>query len=140
MVIFMMQMKQWIISFYSLTFFQNVACTGASSFFFSENKIKIISFLLDFGFFAVLIALKIWITNRNLERRGVRMDKQRPVQVVAVVIESGTVYSLVLITLMVVYLSNSWAQYPVLDAIVQIIVRISLYFSFLFRVSNPLLN
>ena len=62
----------------------------------------------------VLIALRIWLT----ERRASAVFRSRSLTPVAVIIiESGAIYSVALLTVLVLFLTNSWAQYIVLDMV-----------------------
>ncbi|EJC99759.1 uncharacterized protein FOMMEDRAFT_93188, partial [Fomitiporia mediterranea MF3/22] len=93
-LIFIPKLKQWIVSFFSLTLFTNLTCTA-------------------------LIAFKIWWTGRQLQS----VSPQRVHSpVLAIVVESGMVYSTALISLMAAYVSGSWGHYVILDMMAQIIV------------------
>lgn len=92
-LIFIPKLKQWIVSFFSLTLFTNLTCTA-------------------------LIAFKIWWTGRQLQS----VSPQRVHSpVLAIVVESGMVYSTALISLMAAYVSGSWGHYVILDMMAQII-------------------
>ncbi|KAL5513724.1 hypothetical protein ACEPAH_4124 [Sanghuangporus vaninii] len=105
-LIFIPQLKRWIVSIFSLTLFTNASCTA-------------------------LIAFRIWWTGRQLRSASWRNSLS---PVIAIVVESAAVYSVSLISLMAAYLSGSWGHYIVLDMMPQIIaitflmiiVRISL--------------
>ncbi|EJC99753.1 uncharacterized protein FOMMEDRAFT_170339 [Fomitiporia mediterranea MF3/22] len=92
-LIFIPRLKQWIVSFFSLTLFTNASCTA-------------------------LIAFKIWWTGRQLGRASHRRNLT---PVMAIIIESGSVYSISLISLMCAYLSGTWGHYIVLDMMTPII-------------------
>ncbi|KAF8325936.1 hypothetical protein F5887DRAFT_1065154 [Amanita rubescens] len=98
--VFVQQLQQWIISFFITTFATNVICTA-------------------------LVAFRIWFINRQtIVFTGYSM---RPV--IFLVVESGAVYSLTLLVLLILYKVQSWFQYVVLDAglvFSMIIIRIGL--------------
>ena len=60
-----------------------------------------------------LIAVKIWKINRFSSQ----FVGHSLTPVMLVVIESGAVYSCTLIALLGCYLTNSWAQYLILDSV-----------------------
>ena len=62
-----------------------------------------------------LIALRIWSVDRAGGRYRETKSTLKPV--LAVVIESGAIYSASLTILLAVYLSHSWAHFIVLDAV-----------------------
>ncbi|KAI0047512.1 hypothetical protein FA95DRAFT_1559059 [Auriscalpium vulgare] len=99
--VFITQLHNWIVSFFSLTLFTNFSCTA-------------------------LIAGRIWWVHR----KTVAMVRGRSIMPAAmVVIESGAIYSACLIILIALYLSGSFAQYILLDAGIVfslIIVRVGL--------------
>ncbi|KAH0828879.1 hypothetical protein J3R83DRAFT_2266 [Lanmaoa asiatica] len=91
--IFITELQNWIVSFFSLTLFTNFSCTS-------------------------LIAMRIlWIHHRA----NTAISSRNVVSAAIVVIESGAIYSGCLIILLSLYLSNSFAQYLMLDAVTQII-------------------
>jgi len=85
---------RWVAAFFAITLATNVICTS-------------------------LIALRIWSVDRAGGRYRETKSALRPV--LAVVIESGAIYSASLTVLLAVYLSHSWAHFIVLDAITPII-------------------
>jgi len=98
--------KQWVASFFATTLITNGGCT-------------------------ILIALKIWLT----ERQTSAVFRSRSALSVAImIVESGAIYSIALVTVLALFLANSWAQYIVLDMVIQltgiayslIIVRVGL--------------
>ncbi|KAH8111796.1 hypothetical protein DFH11DRAFT_578183 [Phellopilus nigrolimitatus] len=91
--VFKLLLKHWILAFFSLTLFTNFTCTA-------------------------LIAFKIWWTERQLAGLVFRNSLS---PVIAIVIESGALYSASLISLMTTYASGSWACYIALDMTTQII-------------------
>ncbi|KAH0828905.1 hypothetical protein J3R83DRAFT_2324 [Lanmaoa asiatica] len=89
--IFITELQNWIVSFFSLTLFTN---------------------------FSSLIAMRIlWIHHRA----NTAISSRSVVSAAIVVIESGALYSGCLIILLSLYLSNSFVQYLMLDAVTQII-------------------
>ncbi|EJC99754.1 uncharacterized protein FOMMEDRAFT_142685 [Fomitiporia mediterranea MF3/22] len=92
-LIFVPELGASIVAFFALTLFTNLACT-------------------------TLIAAKIWWTGRQLGRytRGRNLSP-----VLAIVVESGSIYSAALISLIAAFLSRSWGHYIILDMVVQII-------------------
>ncbi|KZP24249.1 hypothetical protein FIBSPDRAFT_822382 [Athelia psychrophila] len=91
--VFVMQLHNWIISFFALTLFTNFIAT-------------------------FLIAFRIWRTHR---RAGGLTIGRSLVPTIVLVIESGAIYSATLVILISLYLSGSYAQYIALDAVTQII-------------------
>ncbi|KAF8503020.1 hypothetical protein BU17DRAFT_101872 [Hysterangium stoloniferum] len=91
--VFASTLSGWITSFFTLTLATNVICTS-------------------------LIAARIWFTTRKVARFS---GQQTLMPVVIVVVESGFIYSASCITLLVVYLIGSNAQYPALDGTFPII-------------------
>ncbi|KAF8735513.1 hypothetical protein AX14_001946 [Amanita brunnescens Koide BX004] len=90
--VFVQKLQEWIISFFSSTFSTNVICTG-------------------------LVASRIWFVNRQTSVfTGYSM---RPI--IFLVIESGAVYSLTLLVLLILYKAQSWFQYVLLDAVSPIV-------------------
>ncbi|KAF8896594.1 hypothetical protein BD779DRAFT_1668355 [Infundibulicybe gibba] len=90
--IFVPQLKKWIISFFSLTLVTNIICTS-------------------------LIAFRIWYVNHQCTAFSSR--SLRPV--LRLVIESGAIYSITLLVLLILYKTHSWFQYVVVDAVSPII-------------------
>ncbi|PFH47759.1 hypothetical protein AMATHDRAFT_125871, partial [Amanita thiersii Skay4041] len=90
--IFVKELQEWIVSFFTMTFATNVICTG-------------------------LVAIRIWYINRQtIVFTGHSM---RPVMLL--VIESGAVYSATLLVLLILYKVKSWFQYVLLDAVSPIV-------------------
>uniref|UniRef100_A0A8H8CDL8 Uncharacterized protein n=1 Tax=Psilocybe cubensis TaxID=181762 RepID=A0A8H8CDL8_PSICU len=91
--IFIGSLGRWSISFFSLTLFTNLTCT-------------------------VLIALKIWWMHKRTKSivSGVSV-----LPAMVIIIESGALYSAVLIILLTTYAAGSYSQYIALDAVTQII-------------------
>lgn len=67
-----------------------------------------------------LIAFRIWSVDHAASKFRQNKSTLRPV--LAVVVESGAIYSASLTALLAVYLSHSWAQFIILDAVTPIIV------------------
>lgn len=100
----MQQLQDWIVSFFISTFATNVICTGELQRNFTPNRGS-----QD----VALVAFRIWFINRQtIVFTGYSM---RPI--IFLVIESGAVYSVTLLVLLVLYKSQSWFQYVVLDAV-----------------------
>ncbi|KAF9005456.1 hypothetical protein BDQ17DRAFT_1303828 [Cyathus striatus] len=91
--VFITQLQDWIVSFFSLTLFTNFSSTS-------------------------LIAMRIWWNHRKMS--GV-VSGRSLVPAAVVIIESGAIYSACLVILLSLYLSGSFAQYIVLDAVTQVI-------------------
>jgi len=92
-VVFRENLSRWIISFFVLTLATNLICT-------------------------ILIAARIWTINRFTTHI---IDNSNLKPVMLVILESGAIYSCTLITLLACYLSGSWAQYLILDAVSSIV-------------------
>ncbi|KAE9384786.1 hypothetical protein BT96DRAFT_622171 [Gymnopus androsaceus JB14] len=92
--VFINDLQNWIVSFFSLTLFTNFSCTS-------------------------LIAGRIWWVHRRT--MGLVVSGHSLVPAAVVIIESGAIYSVCLIILLSLYLSGSFAQYIVLDAVTQVI-------------------
>ncbi|KAI0632006.1 hypothetical protein C8Q77DRAFT_893101 [Trametes polyzona] len=90
--IFADKLQKWIVSFFSLTLATNIICTG-------------------------LVALRIWWINRAIMKFTSR--SYRPI--LFLVLESGAVYSVTLMALLILYKTGSWFQYVLLDAISPIV-------------------
>jgi len=91
-VIFLQDLAQWILSFFSLTLATNLICTS-------------------------LLAIKIWTVNSFTSH--VMGNDLRPV--LLVILETGAIYSATLITLLICYQEGSWAQYLLIDAVPPIV-------------------
>ncbi|KAF8836806.1 hypothetical protein BDN67DRAFT_1014363 [Paxillus ammoniavirescens] len=96
-IIFLRQTGQWIISFYSTALATNLVATG-------------------------LLTIKLWVAQRD-EAGSHRTSTSRSVvhPILVIVVECGAVYSLSMITMLVVYLSASNSAYIMIDLIGQII-------------------
>jgi len=88
--IFVHQLSQWIISFFSVTFATNVICT-------------------------TLVGYRVWRINKK--GIGFSSSHRRLRSVMVLIVESGAVYSAALMALLILYEADSWFQYVVLDAI-----------------------
>ncbi|EIN09223.1 hypothetical protein PUNSTDRAFT_134386 [Punctularia strigosozonata HHB-11173 SS5] len=91
--IFVHQLSQWITAFFSMTFATNVLCT-------------------------VLVAFRVYRLNRK-QLIGARARHLRPL--LLIVVESGAVYSAWLMALLILYNTDSWFQYVVLDSVSPIV-------------------
>jgi len=60
-----------------------------------------------------MIASRIWYLNDRSVRRGLRSIHP----IARAVIESGAIYSSLLIALLILYGQNSWFQYIIVDAV-----------------------
>ncbi|KAF7317773.1 hypothetical protein MKEN_00865100 [Mycena kentingensis (nom. inval.)] len=92
--IFVVQLKHWILSFFSLTLATNLICT-------------------------ILVAARIYYVNKLFESFNMMSTSLRPIALL--VIESGMVYSATLMTLLILYQTESWFQYVLLDAVSPIV-------------------
>jgi len=92
--VFISELHDWIVSFFSLTLFTNFSSTS-------------------------LIAGRIWWIHRKVLGNVIKGGSLMPA--VIVVIESGAIYSACLVILLSLYLSGSYAQYIALDAVTQVI-------------------
>ncbi|KAF8962182.1 hypothetical protein BDZ97DRAFT_1702662 [Flammula alnicola] len=90
--IFVVELGQWIVSFFSMTLATNIICT-------------------------LLVAYRIWYINR----RSISFSEQSLRPIMLLVIESGAIYSATLTTLLILYKTQSWFQYVLLDAISPIV-------------------
>jgi hypothetical protein len=92
--VFITALQRWIVSFFSLTLFTNFSST-------------------------TLIAFRIWWIHRN--SKGAVGSGRSVLPAMVVIIESGSIYSACLVILLSLYLSGSFSQYIVLDAVTQVI-------------------
>ncbi|KAF5381727.1 hypothetical protein D9615_005474 [Tricholomella constricta] len=90
--IFVVELSQWIVAFFSMTLATNIICT-------------------------VLVAYRIWIINR----RTISFSEHSLRPIMLLVIESGAIYSATLTTLLILYKTQSWFQYVLLDAVSPIV-------------------
>ncbi|KAF9458795.1 hypothetical protein BDZ94DRAFT_1325225 [Collybia nuda] len=90
--IFVIELKQWIVSFFSMTLATNIICTG-------------------------LVAFRIW----HINRQNVSFSNNSLRPVMLLVIESGAIYSATLLVLLILYEVESWFQYVLLDAVSPIV-------------------
>lgn len=86
--IFVKQLQQWIISFFSMTLATNLIGTG-------------------------LVAYRLW----HINNKGFKQSHRRLYPVLLVIVESGAIYSAALLILLILYKRDSWFQYVILDAI-----------------------
>ncbi|KAJ3934723.1 MAG: hypothetical protein NXY57DRAFT_1106944 [Lentinula lateritia] len=90
--VFALQLQDWIVSFFSLTLSTNFICTA-------------------------LVAYRIWYVNRAV----INFTHHSWNPVMLLVIESGAIYSATLLSLLILYKTESWFQYVLLDAISPIV-------------------
>ncbi|KAF9266138.1 hypothetical protein L218DRAFT_996909 [Marasmius fiardii PR-910] len=90
--VFAIELQDWIVSFFSLTLATNLICT-------------------------LLVAFRIW----HINRATAAFTNRNLTPVVFLVIESGAIYSVTLIALLILYRVESWFQYVLLDAISPIV-------------------
>jgi hypothetical protein len=100
--------KQWIATFFSLTMCINVLCTG--EFFGSLSSIHLLSSKLE-----GTIVWKIWSVSWG--RAGGSY-----MAIIAVIIESGALYTFSVLALLIAFLSGSDGQNAALDAVQPIVV------------------
>lgn len=74
----------------------------------------------------VIISVRIWWTRRDAGPASANAYRHTS-QALKIVVESGAAYSILLVTLAATYVSKSWSQYIVIDALVQAIVSHSLF-------------
>ncbi|KAJ7598601.1 hypothetical protein C8J56DRAFT_169818 [Mycena floridula] len=90
--IFVVQLQDWIVSFFSLTLATNIICTS-------------------------LVAFRIWHVNRQV----MSFVNHNFMPIILLVVESGAIYSATLLTLLILYKCESWFQYVLLDAVSPIV-------------------
>ncbi|TFY69678.1 hypothetical protein EVJ58_g273 [Rhodofomes roseus] len=98
--IFVNELQNWITSFFSLTLATNIICT---------NSPPMTS--------AGLVALRIWWINRSI----MTFVNHSYYPIIFLVLESGAVYSATLTVLIILYKTDAWFQYVLLDAISPIV-------------------
>lgn len=112
--VFITELHDWIVSFFSLTLFTNFTSTCKSIhpiYKPSDGSPPLV---------ALIAARIVWV-----HRQMVGSVNGREVLPAAIVIiESGAIYSACLIILLSLYVSGSFAQYIVLDAVTQVIVSV----------------
>ncbi|THU98045.1 hypothetical protein K435DRAFT_600266, partial [Dendrothele bispora CBS 962.96] len=89
--VFITELHQ-IVSFFSLTLVTNFCCT-------------------------TLIAARIWWSHRRMAGNNMAVYGRSVMPAAVIIIESGAIYSVCLIILLILYLSGSFAQYIALDAV-----------------------
>lgn len=106
--IFVAELQQWIVSFFSLTLATNIICT---------SELRALSKLADLGLIAfpskALVASRIWMLNRQIMNFAEHSYKK----IVFLVLESAAVYTATLTALLILYKTESWFQYVMLDAV-----------------------
>ena len=90
----------WVAAFYAITLAENAMCTCTSSLWDPISFIDVT--------YSAMIAFRIWSVDRAGRRYRETKSMFKPV--LAVVIESGAIYSAFLTILLAVYLSHNWAH------------------------------
>jgi len=111
--LFATSLAHWATSFFSVSLVQNILTT----LFISEECVYDFKNLLT-SFF---IVYRIWRVNMNVSKLG---GSRSLWPVMAVLLESGAIYSGTLFVLLMTYASGSFSQYIALDMLVPIIVGI----------------
>ncbi|KAF7320492.1 hypothetical protein HMN09_00132700 [Mycena chlorophos] len=93
--IFLINLHNWIVSFFSITLVTNATST-------------------------LLIAARIWLIDRSTGNTA-KVFGRRLGPAILIIVESGAIYSVALVILLALYVNNSYAQYILLDAEVQIV-------------------
>ena len=93
--------------FFAATLATNVICTCTSSYW---DPISFIDFI-----YPAMIAFRIWSVDRAYGKYRETKSTLKPV--LAIVIESGAIYSASLTVLLVIYLSHNWAHFIVIYAV-----------------------
>ncbi|KAG7446120.1 uncharacterized protein BT62DRAFT_920151 [Guyanagaster necrorhizus] len=98
--IFVHQTQQWVVSFYSIALATNISATS-------------------------ILATKLWIAHRRAVKyfatTSTHTSRSSFYPIILVILECGALYSLALISMLVIYLRQSNAAYLVVDLIGQII-------------------
>lgn len=94
-------------SFFATTLITNGGCT-------SQSILPLSDIMTSNSKSLVLIALKIWLTERQT---SAVFRSRSALSVAIIVVESGAIYSIALLTVLALFLANSWAQYIVLDMV-----------------------
>lgn len=106
--------KKWIASFYSMTLFTNLICSCTYILSTTAALVRSLSFPSPL---IALLAWRIWWTHRNTARLSHTVSDHRVMTAAIIVIESGLVYSVCLSCLLGLYLSDTFAQYVLIDAV-----------------------
>ncbi|KAF9447819.1 hypothetical protein P691DRAFT_775845 [Macrolepiota fuliginosa MF-IS2] len=93
-LVFVNQLGHWISTFFAFTLVTSTTCT-------------------------LMIASRIWYLSQQSTREGVRISSLHPVA--RIVVESGAIYSSMLVALLILYGQKSWFQYIVVDALSSLI-------------------
>ena len=80
-----------------------------------------------------MIASRIWYLNEQSARCGSHMSSLHPIS--RAVIESGAIYSSLLIALLILYGQKSWFQYVIVD----VVSHPSFPFSSMLKVDRPVI-
>lgn len=62
---------------------------------------------------AGLVAYRLW----QINNKGIKRSNKRLYPVLLLIVESGAIYSAALLVLLILYKSDSWFQYVILDAV-----------------------
>ncbi|EKM77656.1 hypothetical protein AGABI1DRAFT_115203 [Agaricus bisporus var. burnettii JB137-S8] len=89
-LVFFELLGRWISSFFAFTLATSTTCT-------------------------IMIASRIWYLNNQSARSGSQLSSLHPIA--RVVVESGAIYSSMLIILLILYGQKSWFQYVIVDAL-----------------------
>ncbi|KNZ77363.1 hypothetical protein J132_05791 [Termitomyces sp. J132] len=89
-LVFVNRLGRWISSFFAFTLVTSTTCT-------------------------LMIASRIWYLSGISARAGIRGSNLHPVA--RVIVESGAIYSSMLVTLLILYGQKSWFQYIIVDAV-----------------------
>ena len=98
---------KWVAVFFATTLSTNVICTCTSSYW---NPISYIDLM-----YSALIAFRIWSVDRAGRKYRETESTLKPV--LAIVIESGAIYSASLMILLVIFFSHSWAYFILPQAV-----------------------
>ncbi len=60
-----------------------------------------------------LVAYRLW----KINNKGIKRSNKRLYPVLLLIVESGAIYSAALLVLLILYKSDSWFQYVILDAV-----------------------
>ncbi|RDB26826.1 hypothetical protein Hypma_005347 [Hypsizygus marmoreus] len=111
--IFVVELSQWIVAFFSMTLATNIICTGTPPASFPGS-------LAIPKLATALVAYRIWSINRT----SISFSEHSLRPIMLLVIESGAIYSATLTALLILYKTESWFQYVLLDAVSPIVVRL----------------
>ena len=98
---------KWVAAFFAATLAPNVICTCTFPYWDSISSIDLTC--------SAMIAFRIWSVDRACGKYRETKSTLKPV--LAIVIESGAIYSASLTILLIVYLSHNWAHFIVIYAV-----------------------